>query len=312
MSQPGVVPPPPDVTPNFVNPPSTGYKVIITACVTWALATFFLCLRGYVKLRLIHMVKVDDWFIVIGWLFATGLSVLQFPYVYQSGLGRHLWDIPFSKFNPSFLQIVIAYAILYQMAICFIKLSILGFYLRLSPYRMFQAAVYILIVLVISYSIILVFQIIFRCHPIPKAWDITITTGYCLSVNLVSNLNGFFDATTDCIMLFLPIPLIWRLKVPRKQKFLIALILMTSSFVCIISILRLKETFHGYGLGDASFTFVLPAIYGLLDANIGVVCACLPHLKPILVGKLPRLLGEVGVVSSSIVPTRQVDHVESS
>jgi hypothetical protein len=115
------------------------------------------------------------------------------------------------------------------MSICFIKLSILIFYLRLSPYRIFQATVYILIILVISYTIVLVFQIIFRCHPIAKAWDITITNGYCLSVRLVSNINGVIDATTDCIMLFLPIPLIWRLRVAKRQKFLIALILMTSS-----------------------------------------------------------------------------------
>jgi hypothetical protein len=115
------------------------------------------------------------------------------------------------------------------MSICFIKLSILTFYLRLSVYKMFRAVVYILIILVISYTIVLVFQIIFRCHPIAKAWDITLTYGYCLSVRLVANINGVIDVITDCTMLFLPIPLIWRLRVPRKQKFLIVLILMTSS-----------------------------------------------------------------------------------
>lgn len=63
MNQPdtvGVVPPPPGVTPNFVNPPSTGYKVIITTVVTWALATFVLCLRVYVKLGIIRKIKIDD------------------------------------------------------------------------------------------------------------------------------------------------------------------------------------------------------------------------------------------------------------
>jgi hypothetical protein len=62
MSQPtvGVVPPPPGVTPNFVNPPSTGYRVIITTVSTWALATFILCIRLYVKLRIIRIVRFDD------------------------------------------------------------------------------------------------------------------------------------------------------------------------------------------------------------------------------------------------------------
>jgi hypothetical protein len=67
MSQPtvGVVPPPPGVTPNFVNPPSTGYKVIITTVFTWALATLILCIRLYVKLRIIRMVKFDDCIVYI-------------------------------------------------------------------------------------------------------------------------------------------------------------------------------------------------------------------------------------------------------
>jgi hypothetical protein len=67
MSQPtvGVVPPPPGVTPNFVNPPSTGYKIIIATVVTWALATFSLCLRLYVKLRIVRMIKLDDCMVYI-------------------------------------------------------------------------------------------------------------------------------------------------------------------------------------------------------------------------------------------------------
>jgi hypothetical protein len=90
--------------------------------------------------------------------------------------------------------------------------------------------VYILVILTISYTIILFVQVIFRCHPIAKSWDITITYGYCsFSIKFVSILNGFFNAVTDCIMLSLPIPLTWKLKVPKRQKFLVILILMTSS-----------------------------------------------------------------------------------
>jgi len=238
--------------------------------------------------------------------------MVDYSDVYRSGLGRHLWDIPLSMFNPSFLQSVIAYAILYQTSICFIKLSILLFYLRLSPYRIFQVVVYILIILTISYTIVLIFQIIFRCHPIAKGWDITITYGSCLSIRFVSNLNGIVNVTTDCIMLSLPIPLIWTLRVPKRQKCLIALILMTSSFVCIISILRLVETFTGFGLQDTSRTFVRPAIYGLLEANVGTVCACLPHLKPLLTRKFPRLVGEAEQTTSADQPLYQVEVSERS
>ena len=62
MSQPGMVglvPPPPGVVPNFENPPSTGYKVIVVAVLTWTLATSIVCLRC-VKLRITHTMRIDD------------------------------------------------------------------------------------------------------------------------------------------------------------------------------------------------------------------------------------------------------------
>jgi hypothetical protein len=63
MNQPssvGLLPPPPGVVPNFDNPESTGYKVIITAVVTWALATSIVLLRAYVKLRIIRKMNAND------------------------------------------------------------------------------------------------------------------------------------------------------------------------------------------------------------------------------------------------------------
>jgi hypothetical protein len=49
-------------------------------------------------------------------------------------------------------------------------------------------------------------------------------------------------------------------------------------------------------------------VYSLLEANMGAVCACLPHLKPLLMRKFPRLLG-VDEASSNR-PITQVERIE--
>jgi hypothetical protein len=87
MSQPtvGVVLPPPGVIPNFVNPQSTGYKVIIVTVFTWALATFILCIRLYVKLRIIRIVKFDDCMVYI--LFCIRYMKLIASRVYCDWMG---------------------------------------------------------------------------------------------------------------------------------------------------------------------------------------------------------------------------------
>jgi hypothetical protein len=56
----GLIPPPPDVTPNFDNPSSTGWKVIVVAMVTWGLASVFVMLRVFVKLKITCIWKLED------------------------------------------------------------------------------------------------------------------------------------------------------------------------------------------------------------------------------------------------------------
>ena len=40
---------------------------------------------------------------------------------------------------------------------------------------------------------------------------------------------------------------------------------------------------------------------------MGIVCVCLPHLKPFLMSIFPRLLGDVGETDLNL-PARQVEH----
>ena len=56
----GAAPPPPGVIPNFVNPPSTGYRLVVSSIVTWVSATVFVALRAYVKLRILQKITSDD------------------------------------------------------------------------------------------------------------------------------------------------------------------------------------------------------------------------------------------------------------
>jgi hypothetical protein len=81
---------------------------------------------------------------------------------------------------------VIIYAVFYIISVLFIKLSILLFYLRLSPYRMFRILVSIVMIVVVVYCLTGMFQIIFRCRPVAKAWNITITHGSCASVKNIA------------------------------------------------------------------------------------------------------------------------------
>jgi len=56
----GAQPPPPGVTPNFDNPESKAYQVIIASVVSPAIALVFLLLRLYTKRYIIGKLNIDD------------------------------------------------------------------------------------------------------------------------------------------------------------------------------------------------------------------------------------------------------------
>lgn len=56
----GTVPPPPGVTPNFIDPPSLQHIILITNITLSFFSTFFVALRLYTTGLIIHSVGVDD------------------------------------------------------------------------------------------------------------------------------------------------------------------------------------------------------------------------------------------------------------
>ena len=54
------VPPPPGIVPNYVDPPSIGYAVLVVATISMILATIMLALRVFTKLYLIKAWNLED------------------------------------------------------------------------------------------------------------------------------------------------------------------------------------------------------------------------------------------------------------
>jgi len=120
-------------------------------------------------------------------------------------------------------------SVFYCLGIMFVKLSLLLFYLQVSPMPKFRLAVYSLIFVVVGYSIASVFVVIFSCFPVAKSWDVTITTGFCLNLPVFYITNLSLNSATDIAVLILPIPMLWNVRMPMREKIAVAGILMTGS-----------------------------------------------------------------------------------
>ena len=100
-----------------------------------------------------------------------------------------------------------------------IKISILLFYYRLFKSKpAFKIAVWVMGTVTVCWYLTSVLVAIFQCSPIEYQWDRSIPGGQCIRVDALWIGNSVSSLATDVAILCLPIPIIWRMGVTRRQK----------------------------------------------------------------------------------------------
>lgn len=116
---------------------------------------------------------------------------------------------------------MLAAAILYIPCLACAKLAILMFYYALlNIIDLWKRVIYIVGAIIMSYSIALFFALLFACNPIHKNWDSPskTTQGSCVSRPGLYLAMAITNVVTDLMLIWIPIPTIARLHVPRAQK----------------------------------------------------------------------------------------------
>jgi hypothetical protein len=86
----------------------------------------------------------------------------------------------------------------------------------------------------------------------------------------------------------LPVKSIWGLQIPNRQKIALVAILTIGWFVCLVSILRLHALIIlSRHPNDRTYYSATAAYWSSIEMNLGIVCACLPALKPLIVKIIP-------------------------
>ena len=129
-----VIPPPPGVTPDFVNPVSCATDVLAASAVATALMLVFVSARLYAKFAYARsQLGWDDVFCVMG--VTTSMVYIGFSsWLLHSGLGTHTWDISLERFFDVTNVFTIgtkAMNVVYAIAMIFTKFSIFFLFFRI-------------------------------------------------------------------------------------------------------------------------------------------------------------------------------------
>lgn len=155
----------------------------------------------------------------------------------EADVGRHLAAVRMD--DPTKIiawgKSIYATEWLYLTAVALPKISILAFYLRIFTMRYARITCYILIFIVAANWV--VFEIVwaFQCSPVAYQWDKSIPGGKCIDVQASYRASSAPNIATDAIMLILPIPIAWQLKVSVIRKLGLIFVFLTGSVLVVLS-----------------------------------------------------------------------------
>ncbi|EFQ25834.1 uncharacterized protein GLRG_00978 [Colletotrichum graminicola M1.001] len=254
---------------------SNAHMVQVPAIVFFVLTPIFVGIRFWSRIKTRSGIGWDDWTILFSFFCCLIVSVLMIISC-EYGFGQHIKNLSRPNKLMSLKTFYVA-QIFYKVTINLTKASILLLYLRIFVQRYFRILCHVLLSIILTYMVTTSASSIWQCTPIPRAWDKSIP-GTCISLTMNWYANAGFSIATDILIMALPQHVIWRSKLPTKQKMAIMIIFALGLFVTITSILRMTTLNLSTTSPDTTFD-IASTLWTLVEENLAIICACLPMCR---------------------------------
>ncbi|KAH7324730.1 hypothetical protein B0I35DRAFT_475953 [Stachybotrys elegans] len=264
--------------------------IIIILTVMQAFSTIVLALRIWTRLSVQGMnLGADDWTIIASWVFLIAYTV-DVTTQTRFGLGQHLLRLPPDTNFEASLQLFYFGEALYYITVSLTKVSILFLYLKLFPQQNYRLFIWSFMAFVALTGFTCTVAGLFQCDPIEKAWR-TQLPGTCFNVVALFMSNAALNIFQDIVIYLLPVPMLWRVQVPLKQRIALICVFVVGGFVVVTGMVRLDSLQLASVSADVTWDNYGAAIWSSIEANFGIVCASLVHFKPLIARFAPSWLG---------------------
>ncbi|KAJ5520418.1 hypothetical protein N7463_000871 [Penicillium fimorum] len=263
------------------NPPNDNisWRIYVGTIVSIVPATICVILRFIARNIARAGLWWDDYTIAVSLVVNWAMAALRWAQIPLYDYGHHAQYVSPEKrkgFGKSFMAV----QLLYFTNAVITKISLLLLFYRIfGIVRSFRRALWASGFLVVAYFITCSVTSIVGCSPVSKAWN-TGGPGHCIDEVAFFRWNGVGNMFLDFLVLCLPIPMAWQVKTTTRQKCILTLIFLLGGFVCIISILRIVS-FELAVISDPTYTSISPATWSSAEQSVGIICACLPTLRPL-------------------------------
>ncbi|EUC27000.1 hypothetical protein COCCADRAFT_10268 [Bipolaris zeicola 26-R-13] len=264
----------------------TIFTVLSCACVA---------LRLYTRRIILRNVGADDYVIIVAQVLNFAVSAVNYAILIAGGAGRHVQFVQDKL--PVFSKILLAAIAIYNATQIATKISLLLQYGKIFPGRNMRLicnwGTGFLLMWGAAQQIFTPFICTFK--------DIThIPEGVCVGNNTLAALNAVMNLVTDFLILIIPFKPVLQLQINVLRKVYLLAILCMGLAVCIISAIRLNMLIGPhYDWNDITWQIGTVASLSTLETSLGIMCACIPTLRPLLKRFSPRMAGSSGKGQSS-------------
>ncbi|KAF6843027.1 3-beta hydroxysteroid dehydrogenase isomerase family protein [Colletotrichum musicola] len=266
----GAFPPPPGKVPNFDQPEDLGRTTLVIALAAMTgIVTIVFGLRTYAKVALTPQWFMED--------------------LAQYGEGYHEWEVTKEAYKQILRWLYVG-SILYCPAAYFTKATLLLLEARVfAVYEKVARGVSIFVLaLPIAYTPIMIMKALV-CLPVQAAWDSDVRPAQCFNQRKIFISDMCLGLLVDTVILVLPIPLTFSLRMPVRTKVKVVALLSAGGAATGVSIFRLYKSIQFLKPADKTEGFVLLDIttrrfpltveLSALELAIGLVCACVPNIN---------------------------------
>ncbi|GME23723.1 Integral membrane protein [Neofusicoccum parvum] len=265
-----------------------GPTMIILLAVLLAMTLTVVGARLWARCKVRRNAGLDDWLIVAALpvlLCYDACHVLGF---FLYGIDRHAWEVTV----PMAVNVrIVTWGIScsYMIITSLVKISILCFYRRLSEGSVTRSWIWIVrgfMGFVIAYAFVFTLMLFVDCRPFDAFWN-KLNPQWALAHNYTCfNEGADFIASAvvsviqDAAVCILPLLVVRRLQMPRKQKLALAGLFGVGFFLCFCGIMRVAYMYIiYYKTYDTTWEAFPVWSWTLVETHFAIMCASAPALK---------------------------------
>lgn len=279
------------------DPVSHTTQLLVLNVVCLSVTSVFVAGRLYTKCYLTRKLQSDDVACIIAMFLSIGFSVAVMIAT-RFGFGIHCWEFDKKHEGNYFRMQAVLYST-YSVLIFFVKAAILLMYIRIfDASRFIKYSVWSLFIPLAAFSVSSFFLSIFPCRPVRKFWTPGLP-GKCIDTGILGSVSAIISIFTDIAIFVVPLRQVWKMRLPLRQRLQVIAVLGTGLVACGMSIARVVAFMEMFSSFDITWHTYEPALYTILEVNVGIIVGCMPTLKPLLRRHMPYIFGKASVRGQS-------------